>query len=210
MLAWTAFPQLLLIPLVPQLMKRMDVRLLIGGGFAVFAASMFMNVHMTGDTGADQLLLPNVIRAIGQACVFAPLSAVATAGIEAGNAGSASAMFNMIRNLGGAIGIATLQTFQTKREQFHSNVLTQSVSLFEEATRARLDQLTTYFLDHGTPDHADAAHKAVVAIGRQIRRQADIMAYSDAFFLLGAALAIALVATLLLKNPGHPEAGGGH
>src|SRR5437660_3531856 len=127
-LAWTGLPQLVLIPLVPRLMKRFDPRLVIGVGFALFAASNFMNIYMTADYAADQLFWPNVIRAVGQALCFAPLSAVATAGIEAENAGSASALFNMMRNLGGAIGIAALQPLLTKREQSHSNVLTQSVS----------------------------------------------------------------------------------
>ncbi|MFP3589576.1 EmrB/QacA family drug resistance transporter, partial [Paraburkholderia sp. SIMBA_055] len=81
---------------------------------------------MTADYSADQLLMPNVLRAIGQALCFAPLSAVAMAGIGPASAGSASALFNMMRNLGGAIGIALLQTFLTKREQFHSNVINQS------------------------------------------------------------------------------------
>ena len=130
-LAWTGLPQLVLIPLVPRLMKHFDPRIVIGIGFALFAASNFMNIYMTNDYAADQLFWPNVVRAVGQALVFAPLSAVATAGIEAENAGSASALFNMMRNLGGAIGIAALQTLVTKREQYHSNVLTQSVSLFE-------------------------------------------------------------------------------
>ena len=125
-LAWTGLPQLLLIPLVPRLMRRLDAPVVIGVGFALFTASNFMNVHMTADYAADQLLLPNVVRAVGQALVFAPLSAVATAGIEKQLAGSASSLFNMTRNLGGAVGIALLQTFLTKREQFHSNVLVGS------------------------------------------------------------------------------------
>ena len=75
---------------------------MIGVGFALFAASNFMNIHMTNDYAADQLFWPNVVRAVGQALCFAPLSAVATAGIEPENAGSASALFNMMRNLGGA------------------------------------------------------------------------------------------------------------
>ncbi|MGX4804868.1 MDR family MFS transporter [Bradyrhizobium guangdongense] len=209
-LAWTGLPQLIVIPLVPRLMKRFDPRIVIGVGFALFAASNFMNVHMTGDYAADQLFWPDVVRAFGQALVLAPLSAVATAGIEAENAGSASGLFNMMRNLGGAIGIATLQTVLTKREQFHSNVLSQSVSLFEQATRDRIDHLTQYFMSHGVLDRIDAAHRAYVAVGKIVQKQAFIMAFSDTFYLLGTALIVALIATLLLKRPDHMEAGGGH
>ncbi len=209
-LAWTGLPQLLLIPLVPQLMRRFDPRLVIGIGFALFAASNFMNIYMTNDYATDQLFWPNVVRAVGQALVFAPLSAVATAGIEAENAGSASGLFNMMRNLGGAVGIALLQTLLTKREQYHSNVLMQSVSLLEHATRARIEKLTLYFMSHGIANQADATHRAIVAIGKIVQKQAFILAFSDLFFLLGAALIVALVASLFLNKPGHLENGGAH
>jgi MFS transporter, DHA2 family, multidrug resistance protein len=209
-LAWTGLPQLALIPLVPRLMTRFDPRLVIAVGFALFAGSNFMNIAMTAGYAADQLLWPNVVRAIGQALVFAPLSAVATASIEKANAGSASALFNMMRNLGGAIGIAALQTFLTRREQFHSSVLTQSVSLFEAATRSRIDDLTGYFLAHGVADRAAAWHQAVAAIDRTVRRQAFVMSFSDTFYLLGAVLVVALVGALLLRRPDHLDPGGAH
>ncbi len=209
-LAWTGLPQLLLIPLVPRLMQRFDPRILIAAGFALFSASNFMNIFMTADYGTDQLFWPNVVRAVGQALVMTPLSAVATAGIEAENAGSASGLFNMMRNLGGAVGIALLQTFLTKREQYHSNVLMQSVSLFEQATRSRLDQLTQYFMNHGVANPADALNRAYVATGHVVQKQAFILAFSDTFYLLGVALIVALIAGLLLKKPDHVSAGGAH
>lgn len=209
-LAWTGLPQLLLIPLVPRLMQRFDARIIIGVGFVLFAASNFMNIYMTNDYGSHQLLWPNIVRAIGQALVLAPLSAVATAGIEAENAGSASGLFNMMRNLGGAVGIALLQTVLTKREQYHSNVLMQSVSVFEQATRTRLEQLTQYFINHGVLDRADASHRAYVAIGHTVQKQAYILAFSDTFYLLGVALIVALIAVLFLKKASHASAGGAH
>ncbi|MEZ0056701.1 Na+/melibiose symporter-like transporter [Bradyrhizobium elkanii] len=209
-LAWTGLPQLVLIPLVPRLMQRFDPRIIISVGFALFAGSNFMNIFMTNDYATDQLFWPNIVRAIGQALVMAPLSAVATAGIELENAGSASALFNMMRNLGGAVGIAVLQTLLTKREQYHSNVLMQSVSLLEQATRSRIEQLTQYFMNHGVADQATAAHRAIAAIGKVVQKQAYILAFSDTFYLLGVALIIALAATLFLKKPGQLAGGGAH
>jgi DHA2 family multidrug resistance protein len=209
-LAWTGLPQLVLIPLVPRLMQRIDARLVIGIGLALFAVSNFMNIYMTNDYAADQLFWPNIVRAIGQALCFVPLSAVATAGIESDNAGSASALFNMTRNLGGAIGIAALQTLLTKREQYHSNVLTQSVTLFEQAARTRIEHLTQYFMSHGVIDRLDALHRAYVAIGHIVQKQAYILAFSDTFYALGVALIGALLAGLLLRKPDHLEAGGAH
>jgi DHA2 family multidrug resistance protein len=130
--------------------------------------------------------------------------------MEPENAGSASALFNMTRNLGGAIGIAALQTLLTKREQYHSSVLMQSVSIFEHATRVRIEQLTQYFTNHGVIDHADAVRCAFVAIGHIVQKQAYILAFSDTFYALGAALLGALLASLLLKKPDHLDAGGAH
>jgi DHA2 family multidrug resistance protein len=209
-LAWTALPQLVLIPLVPRLMRRIDPRVVIGVGFALFATSNIMNIDMTNDYAGDQLFWPNLVRAVGQALVFAPLSVVATAGIEAENAGSASALFNMTRNLGGAIGIAALQTLLTKREQYHSNVLTQSVTLFEQASRTRIERLTQYFMNHGITDRADAAHRAYVAIGHVVQKQAFILAFSDIYYTIGVALIIALFASLALSKPDQPGSVGAH
>jgi DHA2 family multidrug resistance protein len=209
-LAWTGLPQLVLIPLVPQLMKRFDARYIVALGFGLFALSNFMNVEISTDVAADQLLLPNIVRAIGQALILTPLTALASAGIEAENTGSASALLNVMRNLGGAIGIALLQTFLTRREQFHSSVIGESVSIFDEATRTRIDQLVHYFLTHGVSDPALAWHKAVVAIGNRVHQQAYTMAFGDTFYLLGAALVVALVSALLLKKPAGLTAVGAH
>jgi DHA2 family multidrug resistance protein len=209
-LAWYGAPQILLIPLVPRLMKLVGARALIVLGFALFAASNFMNTTLSLDYAGPQLFWPNIVRALGQPLVMVPLSAVATAGIEAENAGSASGLFNMTRNLGGAIGIALLQTLLTKREQFHSNVLMNSVSMFGEATRQRIADLTRYFLTHGISDAAYARHEAIVAIGRTVRRQATVMGYADAFMVVGVALVISLILALALKKSAKVSAAGAH
>ena len=202
-LAWMGLPQLVMIPLVPWLMRLIDTKVLCTTGLVLFAISNFMNGWLTADVGADQLLVPNLVRALGQALMFSPLSALATAGIEAAQAGSASALFNMMRNLGGAVGIASLQTFLTVREQFHSNILTQSVTLYSEATRQRIEALTGYFMAHGISDQAAAAHKAILAIAMRVRQQALIMGFSDTFLVMGASLALAAAAAAMLKTPEH-------
>jgi DHA2 family multidrug resistance protein len=116
----------------------------------------------------------------------------------------------MIRNLGGAIGIAVIQTFLIKRSQFHSDVLTAQVSLLNNATRTRLNHLTGTFLQHGVTDPVYARHEAVVAIGRAIRQQASILAYSDTIILQSALLGLALLAVLLLKKTKAGSTGEAH
>ena len=65
-------------------------------------------------------------------------------------------------------------------------------------------------MNHGVIDRVDAAHRAYVAIGHIVQKQAFILAFSDTFYLLGAALIVALMAALLLRKPNHLESGGAH
>jgi DHA2 family multidrug resistance protein len=140
---------------------------------------------------------------------MAPLSSIALLGIAQRDAGNASGIFNMMRNLGGAIGTAMLETFYTKREQYHSFVINQHVSLLEPATRARLAGMQQYFMAHGASDAAAAMHSAIIAVGNGIRAQATIMGYSDSFGLLGVVLLLAAVAVALLRK-GAASGGGAH
>jgi DHA2 family multidrug resistance protein len=208
-MAWTGLPQLLLIPLLPTLMKRIDSRLLVGTGLLVFAASCFMNLWLDHDYAAPQLFWPNVIRALGQAMVMTPISAIAMVGIAQSDAGAASGLFNMMRNLGGAIGTAAIETFFTHREQFHSAMIATKVSLLEPATRNRLTELQSYFMMHGFPDPAAAMHRAVIAVGQAVRAQATIMGYADSFALIGIVLLAAVLAVVMLRK-GSAASGAAH
>jgi DHA2 family multidrug resistance protein len=209
-LIWIGLPQLVILPLMPKVMKRVDPRLLVAVGYVLFIAGSLLATNFSGDFSGPQFIFSSLVRALAQAMVMMPLSAIAVAGIEREFAGSAAALFNMIRNLGGAIGIAVLQTFLTKREQFHSDVLTAQVSLLNGATRVRLNQLAQSFLVRGVSDPAFAQHEAMVAVGRIIRRQASMLAYSDTIILQSALLGLALVAVLLLRKTQTGSSGEAH
>jgi MFS transporter, DHA2 family, multidrug resistance protein len=208
-MAWTGLPQLFVIPLVPLLMKRIDARPLVATGLLIFAGSCFMNLELDQNYAAPQLFWPDVIRALGQAIVMTPISAIAMVGIAPADAGAASGLFNMMRNLGGAIGTAMVETFFTKREQFHSAIINEHVSLLQPATRRQLAELQQYFMSHGFPDRAGALHRAIIAVGDTIRAQATIMGYADCFALLGVVLIIAILPVALLRK-GTASGGGAH
>jgi MFS transporter, DHA2 family, multidrug resistance protein len=199
-LAWTGLPQLVLIPLVPRLMQRFDTRYIAFTGLMIFAYSCFMNTAMSLDYAGDQLWIPNIVRAIGQAMVLTPLTSVTTGDIAPRDAAAASGISNMLRNLGGAIGTAVLATVITKREQFHSNIIGQSVTLGREEVRNRIAAMTDFFMAHGVPDPAAAHQQAIIALGNSVKRQALVMGFSDTFAVLAGVLVLAAIAVLLTKR----------
>src|SRR5262245_238865 len=144
-------------------------------GISIFATSAFMNVWLSPDSAGDQFWISNIVRALGQALVPTPISAITTAGIAPSEAGAASGLSNMLRNLGGAVGTATLATVLTRPEQFHSRIIVQSVTLAREDVRERISELTNYCLAHRVFDPILPQHKAIVALGNVVRRQALII-----------------------------------
>jgi DHA2 family multidrug resistance protein len=166
---------------------------------------------LSDDFSGPQFLSSSLVRALAQVMTMAPLSAIAIAGIEHEQAGSASALFNAMRNLGGAVGIAVIQTFLSKREQFHSAILSSQVTLLDESTRQRLDHLATHFLSSGISDTAVAYRDAVAAVGRDIRHQAFLLGFSDTIIMQSAVLGLGLVAVLFVRKVSQVSVGGhGH
>jgi DHA2 family multidrug resistance protein len=199
-LAWTGLPQLLLIPLIPKLMQRFDARYIAITGLLIFAYSCFMNTAMSPDYAGDQLWIPNIVRAIGQAMVLTPLTSVTTGNTAPQDAAAASGISNMLRNLGGAIGTAVLATVVTKREQFHSNIIGQSVTLGREEVRNRIAEMTDFFLAHGVPDPAAARQQAIVALGKAVKHQALVMGFSDTFAVIAAVLVFSAIAVAFTRR----------
>jgi MFS transporter, DHA2 family, multidrug resistance protein len=198
-LVWAGIPQLFIIPFIPKLMQRIDVRLIVAVGVTLFSISAFMNAKLTNQTGYDQLIWSQLVRAMGQPLIMVPLTSIATASLPAKEAGSASGLFNMMRNLGGSIGIASLATLLTSREQFHSNNLSDSVSLFNPATQERINQLTQYFVSRGS-DLSTAQEQAIKSLDGVVRREAYVMAFNDCFYFIGISLLLSGITILFFKK----------
>jgi MFS transporter, DHA2 family, multidrug resistance protein len=180
-------------------MQRIDVRLMVAVGVALFSISAFMNSKLTYQTGYDQLIWSQLVRAMGQPLIMVPLTSIATAGLPPKEAGSASGLFNMMRNLGGSMGIAALATLLTNREQFHSNRLGESVSSFNPETQERINQLTQYFASRGS-DLDTARDQAIKSIDNVVRRESFVMAFNDCFYFIAIALLMSGIAILFFKK----------
>ena len=207
-IVWLGLPQLAIIPFVPLLMKRIDPRKLIGFGMFLFGSSCFMTAFFNSDFSGPQLHIPLLIRAIGQPFIMVPLSALATAGMAKGReTGAASALFNMLRNMGGSFAIAGLSTLLSVRERLHSSRVSEAVSVYASATQERMQQLTELFMSHGS-DPASAQAGAITAIGREMRLQSFFLAYSDCFLVLGVVLIASSTVLFFVKRPDLGVAGG--
>jgi DHA2 family multidrug resistance protein len=200
---WAGLPQLLLFPLMPLIMRIFDARLLVITGTLFFIVSCWININLTHDVGMDQLILPQLLRAIGQPLFTIPLSQISTAGLTPRDTADASALSNMMRNLGGSIGIAVLSTTIARREQFHFSMLAEAMTVNAARTQERLAMLAAGFQTHVT-DTALAKAQALAQLAAQVRREAYVMAYADGFYLVGISLLISLGAVVLLRKPSKP------
>ena len=197
---WSGLPQLVLFPLMPLLMRYVDARLLVVAGTLLFAASCFINVDLTHDVGMDQLILPQLLRAAGQPLFTIPLSQLSTAGLAPRDTADASALSNMMRNLGGSIGIAMLSTMIDRREIFHFSSIAEAMTQNAALTQARIAALVGS-ARASLLDPAVAKAQALATIALEVRREAYVMAYADAFWLVGVGLLISLCAIALLRKP---------
>jgi DHA2 family multidrug resistance protein len=191
-IVWSGAPQLLMMPVAAVLLRWFDARVLLTLGLALFSSSSLMNSTLTNLTGYDQLILAQLVRALGMPLVIVPLTALTTGHIGPQQSGSASALYNMFRNLGGSIGIALLATQLDLREKFHSVRLGEAVNVFSPATSERLDALTQQFMARDA-DAVAAGQQALGAVAGVVRREAYVMAYGDCFGFV----AILLVAMVL-------------
>ncbi len=204
-LMWMGLPQLALFPFLPLILKHVDSRVVCAFGILLFAVSCFMNAFMSHDTAIEQLKWSQLVRALGQPLLMSPLSQMAAVGIPAAQAGSASALFNMFRNLGGSIGIASLATVLEHREHFHFSIISERLTRNSAKLAGALHDMTAALAPHGS----DPAMRATAELARMVRREALTMAYADAFIIVGVVLFISAFGAFFLTRAAGQGGGGG-
>ena len=197
---WSGIPQLFLLPVMPFLMKRVDLRLLVGMGLILFAVSCFINVDMSPDTAMDQLMLPQLLRAAGQPLATIPLTQLSVVGLTRRDTAVSAGITSVMRNLGASIGIAMLSTVVQIREQVHFSVIAEAMSQNSLRLQERLQALTATFASRGA-DVDTATHQGIDLLAQQVRQSATVMAYADSFWILGVCIAASLLTLLILRKP---------
>lgn len=184
--------QLLLAPLMPRLMRWTSPRIMVASGFAIMALGCWLGAHLNADSAANVIIPSTVVRGMGQPLIMVALSVLAVAGLEKSQAGAASALFSMLRNLGGAVGTATLTQIVAMRERFHSERLGEQLNVFSPAVQERLGQVLHSWLP--------AQQQALATLAMSVRREAYLLAYSDAFYLACLALLGCALATAMMRQ----------
>jgi DHA2 family multidrug resistance protein len=196
---WSGVPQLFMMPIAAGLLRVVDARVLLTAGLCLFGGSSWLNSAMTSLSGYEQLKITQVVRAMGMPLVIVPLTTLATSHIRPEQAGSASALFNMFRNLGGSIGIALLATQLDLREKLHSVRLGEAVNSFNPMVSEHLNVMVNQFFARGTEKIA-AAQQALGVMASGLRRESCVMAYADCFNILAVLLLVTVPIIWLCKS----------
>ena len=189
---------LVTMPFVGIALKKFDGRRIIFTGLVIGSVSMFMMSRFTLDASYWDFMFPRVLLGFGLAMVFVPLTTLTFSTISREQMGNATGFFNLLRNIGGSVGIGFATTMISRYSQFYQTVLVSHINPYNPIFQQRLSNIQAGLALRGnTQDKA-----AISAIYRQVQRQAAMLAYNRIFFIL--CIAFIVVAPLLfLLNRGH-------
>ncbi|WP_231853022.1 MDR family MFS transporter [Xenorhabdus poinarii] len=197
MVIWMGFPQLIILPFIPFLVKRFNLKYLICIGFSGLAISAFMNSSMNGDFSESQMIWSMLIRALGQPFIMVPLSLLATRHIQQRDSTSSAVLINVFRSLGGSCGIAMLTTFFISRFNTHFYDIKTSLISSSGVFTYYLNSVKNLMIHHGLEsDTQDVKHTAIAILEKNIVQQAEIMAFNDLFLIMGGIMLITVFLVL--------------
>lgn len=192
-------------PIAGFLSRKMDLRAMLALGLVGFAAGTWMASGITRDWDFWELLWPQILRGCSIMLAMVPVNNIALGTLPPAKMKGASGLYNLTRNLGGAVGLAIINTMISNRTDLHLARLHERISLGHVAAQDMLAELTQRFSELG----AQAGTVALARLNAIVHREALVMAFGDLFLALTALFIVLAMATILLKKPSQ-AAGGGH
>lgn len=184
-------------PIAGRLMQRVDGRYVIGVGFLCFAAGTLQASAITRDWEFYEILAPQILRGVSLMLCMVQINNLALGTLHADEMKNASGVFNLTRNLGGAVGLALINTLLNQRTDLHLARLRELVTWSNESANALFAQMTGVYMSRGS----DAALAATKAISHMVRREALVMSIADVFLALTALFTVMATFTLVMKRP---------
>jgi DHA2 family multidrug resistance protein len=188
---------------------KFDARLSITAGVGIFALAMWKHAHFTTESGFSDFFWPLIFRGVGLGLIFVPLTNLALADLPMSKIPNGTGLFNLMRQLGGSVGIALSATLLQRFTTIHRADLAANVTLYNEATRERLAMITQTLIGRGELP-ALAQTKAVGVLNGLVTRQAMMLSFEQLFLLFGAVFVVSLLLLPLMhKSRGVGSAGAG-
>jgi DHA2 family multidrug resistance protein len=195
----TGAASLIGVPIYIFLAKKFDIRWLMMLGLASFGLAMWSYTFITHDWGADQLLIPQILRGLPQVFAVAPAVNLGLASLSPDRLKYASGLFNMMRNLGGAVGIALCGAIVNARTNFHFVAIASNLTPANGAMTRFVDEMGQRY--GSIPGSLQGGHTAALKqLWELAFREASTLAYADAFRAIMIAFVIATFLVPLLRN----------
>ncbi|MBN9072697.1 MAG: DHA2 family efflux MFS transporter permease subunit [Rhizobiales bacterium] len=194
-------------PISGMLSSKTDPRLMMMVGFLGFAAGTWRMTYLTADWDFYELLVPQILRGCSLMLCMVPINNLALGTLPPDRLKNASGLFNLTRNLGGAVGLALINTVLIDRNAFHYARLSESVQWGSVQAQQQLDNMTRGFEAHPGLDAGSAALSKLAGL---VHQQAMVMSFMDVFYLLTLLFAsLAIFAVGMRKPPAMAGGGGG-
>ena len=190
-------------PIAGALSRILEPRVMLALGLALFGAGVWMTGQMTAEWGFWEFFLPQAVRGLSLMLCFMPINSIALGTLPPDKVKNASGLYNLMRNLGGAIGLAILNTILSDQKQLHWNRVAQQVNAGRDSVNLWLESVAAK-LGSSVSDAETAAMKKLVDI---VQREAAVMSMNDAFLAMAAVFFLALLLMPLLKKA-QPGAAG--
>jgi DHA2 family multidrug resistance protein len=193
----------LAMPVVGILSAKVEPRKLLTGGLLVAAFSLWQLSWINLNAGYWNIFWPQFIQGISMAFIFVPLTTATHDPVPREQMGNATSIFNVMRNIGGSIGIASVTTIVARNTQSNINVLGANVSPYSASTRQMLQGTFGWFASHGGSPPPTAAHQAYGALFGMVQQHAAMLADIHAFRTLSLVFVCVTPLILLMRRPRH-------
>jgi len=177
------FATLIAMPIAGRLVTKINPKAVLGFGIIVAAYSTYLMSQFNLSADFNTIIWPRVVLGVGMGFLFIPLTTLTMSSIRKENMGNATAIYNLLRNLGGSFGVAFVTTMIARRAQFHQNHLVEHLTPFDASYQIASSQ-TSQFLQHRGLDAATSQHAGLNAIYGQLLKHASMLSFNDVFYLL--------------------------
>ena len=185
-------------PVVGFLTGKVDFRKLVGSGFFILAVSLWMISDLTLEISIWDIALPSILTGIGLSMMFVPLATVAMGTLSQKDIGNASGIFNLMRNVGGSVGISFLVTFLARHTQVNQAALVSHLNPWNPDYQYRLQELQSFFQLH--LGSAEAYRHTLGFLYNTLLKQAQLMAFVESFQMLVFISLVCIALSFLLKR----------